>query len=260
VRWSCSTFSLLHPEAQTFPTTRPPVSPLSQVSTPMGKHPPDNLPRAGAASAALAAAALVVLAVLPRPFAPLDHLAILAGSVRLTPEQFIAYKGYVSNNLTVDSFYLLAHSVMWAGLAQRVSRHSRRLGTLVLTSGLLGAGLDFLENELRWAAMTTLSSGNLPSASYVATWATGFGLSFWLLFIAALFTGLGVARSSRCGNLVAAWSLIGACVAASSFKAGFLPAFLWLIVWHVFCAFLLWFHPALEASRPVVPAESLDRE
>lgn len=209
---------------------------------------PDNISIAGAFGAAAATAALVVIALLPRPFVPMDHLSILSGSVRLTGEQLVAYKSYVSSNLTIDSFYLLAHAVMWLGLAHLLSARNIRLGSLVLTFGLLGAGFDFLENELRWAAMAMLSSGNLPTSSYVAIWQTVFGLSFWALFIASILTGIGVARSSRCGNVVAAWSLIGGFVASSIFKAGFLPSFLWLIAWHALCSFLLWSNRAVQET------------
>lgn len=208
----------------------------------------DNLSTAGALGAAGAAIALVILALLPRPFAPMDHFSILSGSARLTEEQLIAYRSYVSSNLTIDSFYLLAHSVMWLGLAHILSARNIRLGALVLTFGLLGAGLDFLENELRWTAMATLSSGNMPASSYLAIWQTVYSLSFWALFIASLFTGIGVARSSRCGNIVAAWSLIGVFAALSIFKAGFFPSFLWLIVWHASCAFLLWSNRAARET------------
>ena len=214
----------------------------------MSKRFPDIITGAGAFGAATATVALVVLALLPRPFAPMDHLSILSGTVRLTAEQLIAYRSYVSSNLTIDSLYLLAHSVMWLGLANLISVGNSRLASLVLTCGLLGAGFDFLENELRWAAMANLSSGSLPTPSYVAIWQTVFGLSFWALFITSVLTGIGVARSSRCGNVVAAWSLIGGFVASSIYKAGFLPSLLWLIVWHASCAVLLWSKRAIQET------------
>jgi hypothetical protein len=216
----------------------------------MSRHFPDNTSTVGAFGAAAATVALVALALLPRPFAPMDHLSILSGSAHLTGEQLIAYKSYIESNFTVDSFYLMAHSIMWLGLANLLSARSPRLGSLVLIFGLLGAALDLLENQLRWAAMTILFSGNLPTASYVAIWQTVFGLSFWALFLASIFTGIGVARSSRCGNVVAAWSLIGIFVASSIFKAGFLPSFLWLILWHISCAFLLWSNRASIENQP----------
>lgn len=208
----------------------------------------DNISTAGTIAATVATVTLLVIALLPRPFAPMDHLAILAGFVHLSAAQLVAYKSYVSSNLMADSIYLLAHSVMWFALSHLVSASSIRLGSLVLAFGLFGAGLDFLENELRWAAMTTLTAGNLPAPSYVAIWQTVFGLSFWALFIASLFTGVGVARLSRWGNVVAIWSLIGILVAAAIFKTGFLPSFLWLIVWHVVCACLLWGSRAIRIT------------
>lgn len=166
--------------------------------------------------------------------------------MHLTAEQLIAYKRYASSNLTIDSFYLLAHTVMWFGLSHLVSARNNRLGSLVLTFGLLGAGFDFVENELRWAIMTPLVSGNFPASSNLVTWQIMFGLSFWTLFVASIFTGIGVARSSRSGNIVAVLSLIGVFVASSIYKAGFLPSFLWLIAWHASCAFLLWNSRAVQ--------------
>jgi hypothetical protein len=203
-----------------------------------------------AISAASAAIALVGMAFLPRPFAPMDHLSILLGSPRLGVNELAAYKSYVSNNLTLDSFYLLAHSLMWVGMAQLVSRRTTSLGKLVLLSGLSGAIFDFLENELRWAAIGALLAGNLPSQSYVAIWQIVLACSFWFLFLAAGFAGIGLAGRSRSANVVAGWSFAGILAASLTYKLGHFYSFLWLIVWHILCAYFLWGSRVAHESSP----------
>jgi hypothetical protein len=180
----------------------------------------------------------------------MDHLSILLGSPRLGPNDLAAYKSYVSNNLTLDSFYLLAHCLMWVGMAQLVSRRAPPPGTSVLLLGLSGAILDFLENELRWAAIGTLPAGNLPSQSYVAIWQIVLAFSFWFLFLAAAFTGVGLAGRSRSANVVAGWSFAGILAASLTYKLGHFYSFLWLIVWHILCAYFLWSNRAANGARP----------
>lgn len=210
------------------------------VYTLMLKPIQDHIIKIGALSAVIATISLVILALLPRPFIPVDHFSALAQPSFFTDEQFAVYKEYVSNNLTIDSIYLLAHSIMWVGLANLVATRITSMRSPILTFGLLSAFLDFLENELRWGAITLFSSGGILEPSYAVIWNTILGLSFWMLFVASLFTGLGVAGIFRYGNIVAVWSMIGVIAASSIYKVGFLPSFLWLIIWHALCAFFLW--------------------
>jgi hypothetical protein len=201
-----------------------------------------------AISAAIAAIALIGMAFLPRPFTPMNHLSILLGLQGLNGDQLITYKDYVSNNLTIDSLYLLAHSFMWVGVAQVISLQAARLWSLVLLFGLSGAILDFLENELRWAAMPALISGELPVRLYVFVWQIVLAFSFWALFLAAGFAGIGAVNTSRSGNIFATWSFAGALVAAFSYKTGHFYSFLWLIVWHILCAYFLWSNRATHET------------
>ena len=187
-----------------------------------------------AIGATIATLALIAMALLPRPFTPIYHLSILLGAPRLGGDQLIAYKSYVSNNLTIDSIYLLAHSLMWLGISQMASRRTEYLGKVILVLGLSSAVLDLVENELRWAAMSTLVTGSLPELLYV------FAFSFWLLFLAAIITGIGIVGTSRFGNILAVWSFIGVIAAVSIYKVGYLYSFFWLIVWHILCAYFLW--------------------
>lgn len=203
----------------------------------MGRY---SLIRPAAFSAFVAVITLLGMAFLPRPFLPVDHLAILSGGQQLSGEQFSAYRAYVVNNLTLDSAYLLAHAVFWLGLAQLAARQSASLGRLALFFGLSGAVLDFLENEIRWVAMNSLSAGDFPTQCLLVIWQIVFAFSFWFLFLGAACAGLACYRLSRWGQIFAAFTLLGMPAAVAVYRQGHFPAFIWLILWHAQGGILLW--------------------
>ena len=53
----------------------------------------------GAIGALTAFLALIIIAFLPRPFASMDHLAVLSGVRILSPEEILAYKKICNNKL-----------------------------------------------------------------------------------------------------------------------------------------------------------------
>lgn len=208
-----------------------------------------NLVISGSIGAAVACGALCVLMFLPRTW---DHLAVISNLASLPADQVRLYSNQVASDLTFDSVYLLGHAVMWIGFAALVSNESKGVANSIAILGLLGSFLDFTENEMRWAAVKLAVIGSAAPANRLADWQMVFGLSYWPLFLCCILTSIAVARRPRGGFVLVA--LAAACTFAgpSVYKAGPLPAFLWIIAWHFGSALFLWGQiPSKEAlSRP----------
>ncbi len=194
----------------------------------------------GAIGALVAFISLIVMAFLPRPFSPMDHASILSGLNTLSTEQLSAYKTYVIRNLTWDSFYLIGHVLMWFGYSAVISRSSKGLAMFVAILGFSCAWLDFIENEMRWAALQFLINNDYTSISNLADWHVIFGLSFWIIFICGLICGMAVAGKENIKKIVCVMAVLGGLIAPLSYLYGHLAAFLWLIVWHGVSALFLW--------------------
>jgi hypothetical protein len=129
---------------------------------------------------------------------------------------------------------------MWIGYGALISRESQLAGGLIGTLGILSGWLDFTENEMRWVALKTILAGAAVPPTHIANWQVIFGLSFWTLFLCALIAGIGVASLCRFGKVICSIAFAGMLVVSLEYKYGFLPAFLWLIVWHALSALFLW--------------------
>lgn len=200
----------------------------------------DNFITAGSLGSFIALAGLLAMAVLPRPFPGMDHFPLLSGLVHLEPELFAGYASYVRHNLALDSVYLLGHAVMWLGMASVAAKESSRVAGLLAVLGLLSAGLDFAENEMRWSALRALSVGQPLPVSLLADWQTLFGLSFWAVFLSALTAGISVAHRKGTARLISALAGALMLVAPAVYLTGHFPAFLWLIAWHAAAGVFLW--------------------
>jgi len=196
-----------------------------------------NFTIAGAIGSLMAFLALVVIAFIPRPFESMDHFAILSGLHTLSPDELSGYKNYVITNFTFDSIYLIGHLLMWFGYVSYILKSNRTIAGIVAILGIISAFLDFTENEIRWSALEILVNG---STSNMLLWQTIFGLSFWVIFITALICGLVTLEKSLIKKVPISLAIIGVLIAPLSYKFGFLPAFLWLIIWHLGSAFFLW--------------------
>ena len=194
----------------------------------------------GAIGALVAFISLIAMALLPRPFSPMDHESILTGLNTLSTEQLSAYKTYIMRNLTWDSFYLIGHALMWFGYSAVISRSSKGLAIFVAILGFSSAWLDFTENEMRWAALQLLINNGYISISNIADWSVIFGLSFWIIFICGLVCGMAVAGKENIKKIVCIIAILGGVIAPFSYLYGHLAAFLWLIVWHGVSAIFLW--------------------
>jgi len=200
----------------------------------------------GAIGALVSFVALIVMFFLPTPFTPMNHFSILSGASVLSTEQLSAYKNYMTLNLTWDSLYLIGHVTMWFGYAALLFRENPVLAVFIAVLGFFCGWLDFTENEIRWAALEALLSKSHLPISQIAQWRIIFGLSFWALFLCALISGIAVLDRTGIRKLVCAIAVAGVLIAPMSYQSGFLPAFLWIIVWHAVSAVLLW------SSRSVI--------
>lgn len=206
----------------------------------MNQDPQSKFISAGIVGSLVAFVSLVVMAFLPRPFSPMDHFSILSGLKTLSGPEFATYKRYVASNLTWDSLYLFGHVFMWLGYGVYIGKRHTLPAILVVSLGLFSAGLDFIENEMRWSAITSLGSGGKICISYAMFWKTLFGLSFWALFISAFICGVATFGKSALQKLPGLIAIPGLFVAILSYQFGFLPAFLWIMLWHIMSGIFLW--------------------
>ncbi|MEO8603446.1 MAG: hypothetical protein ABI629_12790 [bacterium] len=198
--------------------------------------------RSCAVASAVAAACLGALALLPRPPFALDHVRILSGTATLTAEQLEQYRHYLRLNLSVDGVFLLGQVMTWIGYA--VVTRSRVLAASIAIIGIGGAGLDLLENEIRWSVAARLADGAATPA--IGTlWEVVVGLSFWASYVAALLAAVAIVPFGRAARLASAVGVFGIAAAAARYEFDFLPSFLWLIAWHVVSAQFL----AAESKR-----------
>lgn len=196
-----------------------------------------HLIAAGAAGAAVASAALVVLMLLARPY---DHFAVMSGAGSLSAAQWKVYAGQVTKDLSWDGVYLLGHALTWVGYGALLAVASRAGATLVVALGFLGVGLDFAENEMRWASLkAALAGAPLPLAE-LAHWQVMAALSYWSIFVAAILAGvLILALRARGGMVLAALAFAAFLVGPSTYRYGPLAAFVWVLTWHAATAVFL---------------------
>ena len=214
-----------------------------------------NFSIAGVVGACVAFIALLAIAFLPRPFPAMDHFSILSGVTVLSPEELAAYKNYVASNLTLDSLYLIGHFLMWLGYSAYLYKSSKLLAAAIAVLGFFSAWLDFTENEIRWASLEFLLADRNPPITEILAWQTTFGLSFWILFLCTFTCGIAIMGSSLNQKITSAVAILGLFIAPLSYHFGFLPAFLWLILWHVVSAVFLWMNQ--PESHPHKPQISL---
>ncbi|MBV1880621.1 MAG: hypothetical protein KUG82_03265 [Pseudomonadales bacterium] len=196
-----------------------------------------NFIAAGAIGSFIAFFALMIIAFIPRPFISMDHFSILSGVKSLSVEELSNYKNYVALNLTFDSLYLIGHTFMWFGYASYLFKSSRSLAGIVGMLGFVSAWLDFTENEIRWSALEILLTG---TASNMMVWQSIFGLSFWAVFLCSFICGVATLGKAPIHKVPFGLAVAGLFIAPLSYKFGFLPAFLWLILWHFVSGFFLW--------------------
>ena len=211
------------------------------------RDPFPSLTRAAALASAVAAAALVVLAFLPRPSPPISHFEVLSGKRVLQPAELAEYLAYLRSNLAGDSLYLLGHIGTWWGYAARLRRSAPGIAALLAGLGLLSGGLDFVENEIRWALLSTLREGLPIPAGWGTVWELVVGLSFWAIFIPALLTAATLWSRHPADRTMACLASVCAVTAPWTYYGGFFPSFIWLITWHAASAIYLW-------KRGTVPA------
>lgn len=197
-----------------------------------------------AGAAGVAALALIVLALLPRPFA-IDHFAILLNPAGLTPDRLASYADYLASNLSVDGVYLLGHIGMWAGYALLIRRRQPGIAAFVLGLGLLSGMLDFLENAVRWSLVQGLLLGAEVSPAWAYVWKIVLELSFVAIFVTVLVVVPFVLNRNWTGKLLAVVSGFGLAGVLTVYTGGYLVSFLWLILWHLTSAIVLW----VEAGR-----------
>ena len=185
----------------------------------------------GAIGSVVAFGTLIVMFFLPAPLAPMNHFSILSGANVLSTEQLSAYKSYMALNLGWDSLYLIGHVTMWFGYAAYLFRENPVLAVFIAVAGFFSGWLDFTENEIRWAALEALLSNSYLPISQIAHWRIIFGLSFWALFLCALISGIAVMGKTTISRIVCVIAVVGVLIAPISYQTGFLPAFLWIIVW-----------------------------
>ena len=209
----------------------------------------------GAIAACVACLSLLALAFIARPPFAVDQFAVLTGTRALSDVEAAAYLSYLKKNLTIDSFYLLAHIGMWFGYAAVLKARGVRLGGALLALGLIGAVLDFVENEMRWVLATDLSR-HMASPSWGVVWQIVVGMSFWLLLMAAVWLAISIwsARlTDRAMSAVSLGCLIGV---ATIYAKGYLVTFLWMIIWHAAGTIYLW----RESLRLQVEKDLSNRE
>lgn len=206
--------------------------------------PPPCLPliRAGAL-ASLAAALLMGAMVLvggvrmPRP---VDTARVMLSDPRLlesTPAPGLAWL------LTLDSAYLLCSALGWLGLAVALHARVRGPAALVAGLGLLSVGLDFLENEMHWAAAQVLAAPAAAAASdhvgWVLAWHTVQGLSYWPLALAAWLAGVLASLRLRGGAVLFVLGSGGVLAVPLVHVVGPPSAFGWILTWHLGVAWCL---------------------
>ena len=193
----------------------------------------------GSIAAGVACLSLLALAFIARPPFAVDQLAVLTGTRTLSELEAAAYVSYLRKNLTIDSFYLLAHMGMWFGYAAVLRARSVRLGGPLLALGLIGAVLDFVENEMRWVLATDVSR-HIVFPSWGVGWQIVVGLSFWFLLMAAVWLAISIS-SSRLGDRAMSAVSLGCLVGvATIYVKGYLVTFLWMIIWHAAGTIYLW--------------------
>lgn len=202
---------------------------------------------AGAIGALLACTSLIALALIARPALEMNHAAILSGRKLLSPLETASYLSYLRKNLTVDSFYLLGHIAMWLGFAALLDERGSRYGRLIAILGIMSGGLDFAENEVRWAIAGSLDASPMSSA-WTTVWQVTVGMSFWAVLITTLLTAIMIWSSQgrdRIMTLIGLACLPGVC---GIYYAGYLVTFLWMILWHGSSTVYLWQSAATEQT------------
>jgi len=151
----------------------------------MGKG--SRLLRLFAGAAALSAALLVLMAMLPfPPGLGYPGLEVLTGELHLLPD---AYSGYLSTMrllFVLDSIFLAGWLVSWVGLGLLLRKRSLPAGTLVLILGAAGVFFDLAENSIIQGVLHQLQQGIDPGTAWVARWQLVQHVSYWLPFLGAL--------------------------------------------------------------------------
>lgn len=194
---------------------------------------------AGGVAALCAAICLFVLAYIPRPPGGISHLAVFSGTRTLETEELALYMLYLKRNLTVDSFYLIGHVLMWLGYSELFRRRGVAFSASVLALGLISGALDLLENEVRWALMS-LPGGLQFGPTWATVWMIIVGMSFWAILLSIAITAFLNWGEGRLQRLISVLGLICLGSIAAIYFYGYLATFVLMIIWHAASGVYLW--------------------
>jgi hypothetical protein len=196
-----------------------------------------------AAGAALASILLVALFRFPDAF-PVgsSDVAVLGGQVTLSAADVSRYQKFTGISLGIDTVFIFASMLAWLGIADSVRRRGMSSWAMVIFAfGILGAGLDLLENTIIWTLIDLQRQGYPPQLGVVTAWTVVQQASYWPTYVAALLTALLLPWRGWPATGLGLLGTIGVFVAGAAVYVSSLAPTIWWwwILWFAFTAWLL---------------------
>lgn len=152
----------------------------------------------------------------------------------------------------VDSVFIVGWIGAWVGLGLLLEGTSRVIAATATVLGVLGAVLDFAENEISRSLIAAAMEGTLYPQWLIAHDIV-LQLSYLLPFSGAFVASLGLVGLRSVASSVVALvgtfgvmiAMLGVCMPA----LGLAPS-IWFGVWFAGLAWVLWTNPATEKRAP----------
>lgn len=195
---------------------------------------PEQYLRVGAIGSMLATLSLVAMLFISWPFDfSFPGEQFLTGNISLSQSDLAQYVKIIRVYFALDSLFILAWIVAWLGFTFLIRPRSNILSNIALMLGLIGAFLDFTENEILWALVQGRQWDVPPQIGWLTVWSVTRQLSYWIAFTAATIIAICLWNQKTLDRIM---SLIGTLFVALAALGMYIPNLsaisgIWWLVW-----------------------------
>ncbi len=203
-----------------------------------------SLLKIGAIGFSIAALAIPALAVATWTIGWVDPVEeILSGRVHLGMAVFDQYLATIPACYIIDDVLILGWMAGWVGVAVLVRERHRLLGNIVLGLGMAGPILDFGENEIGWALISTLCQHGMSAPTgWLIAWRVTRQVSFMIPYAAMVLASPGIWSRRILDRVVVGIGTVGlvAPLAAAYIPDLWLVIMAWWLIWFAGLGLVLW--------------------